>query len=182
MYTISSQIGIFMVSQYMTADAVANYGVSLRYYYLILMLLPAIKTVLPIRLARADMIDDIAKQEMFIKKWMLWSGFAAVPCALTLVFLSAPVMNALNGPGYSSAIVPFRILAISAMLTYIFSANTDLFRAMNKFVLLFCFGFLALVVNFLSNYFLIPLYGTYGAAVSSLISFSIVSGLTTSYV
>jgi len=91
-------------------------------------------------------------------------------------------MNLLNGPRYVASILPFKILAVSAMCSYIFSPNTDIFRAMGKYFLLFCFGFMALVVNIFGNLLLIPVYGIAGAAIATLVAQILINGSSSLYV
>lgn len=179
---IFGQLGVFMISRMMTIGDLANYGVAFRYYSLIMLLFPAIKTVLKVHTAKIDFVDNFEKQKQFLSRWIKLTSLLAIPLALMILFFSGYFMNLVNGAQYSGAILPFKISAISALISYIFSPNTDLFRTMNKHFLMFCFGFFALIINFLINYILIPIYGISGVAFSNLISFFIVNGLATVYI
>ncbi len=177
-----SQLDVFMISRFMAVEDLAEYGVALRYYGVLMLMFPAIKTVLKVRTSQTDMVGNPERQRIFFKKWMK----AVTPPALILlagaVLCSDFFMNLLNGPRYVASIFPFKVLAVSAVLSYVFSPNTDIFRAMNKYFLLFCFGMVGLIVNFFGNLVLIPHYGIAGAAMATLAAYLIVNGSATGYV
>lgn len=177
-----SQLDIFMISRLMSRSDLANYGVAFKYYGLLMLMFPAIKTVLKVRTSKIDMVESIEKQKLFFKKWMKLTTLFFIPVIGLVILFSDYFMNFINGPRYVASILPFKVLAISAICSYIFSPNTDIFRAMKKYFLLFCFGLAALIVNFSGNLLLIPIYGITGAAMATLISYFLVNGLATLYV
>ena len=176
------QLDIFMISRLMTVDALAEYGVAVKYYGFLMLMFPSIKTVLKVRTSKIDMVESIEKQREFFKKWIKVSSFFLLPCIIVLFFLSDRVMTLLNGTEYIKSILPFKILSVSAMCSYVFSPSVDIFRAMRKYFLLFCFGVITLFANFFGNLVLIPIYGIIGAAFATFISYFIVNGLATIYV
>lgn len=177
-----SHLDIFMISRLMTSDDLADYGVAFKYYSLLMLMFPAIKTVLKVRTSKIDMVESVEKQRVFFRKWMKVTTLLFVPTIALVILFSGHVMNFLNGEKYVASVLPFKILALSAMCSYVFSPNTDIFRAMKRYFLLFCFGFATLVINFLGNYLLIPSYGITGAATATLLSYLLVNGSATVYV
>lgn len=176
------QLDIFMISRLMTSDDLANYGVAFKYYGFLMVMFPAIKTVLKVRTSKVDMVESIENQKIFFTKWIKLTTLFFLPIIGLVIIFSSFFMNLLNGLKYSEAIFPFKILAVSAMCSYVFSPNTDIFRAMKKYFLLFCFGFIALIANFYGNLWLIPKHGISGAAIATLISYLLVNGAATAYV
>jgi len=179
---LSSHLAIFMISRFKTSDDLADYGVAFKYYWLLMLMFPAIKTVLKVRTSKIDMVESITKQKNFYRRWMKVSTIIFVPLTGLVLLFSDYIMNLLNGAKYEASILPFKILALSAMFSYVFLLNADIFRAMRKYFLLFCFGFMALVINFLANWWLIPIYGITGAAIATLVSHFLVNGSATLYV
>jgi O-antigen/teichoic acid export membrane protein len=173
---------IFMISRLMTQDDLANYGVAHRYFSILLLMYPSIKTVFKVRTSKMDMIENIEKQKQFLRKWLKTSSVVLIPGAIVLVFASDYLMNLLNGPKYTESILPFKFLILTAMVYYIFSAHMDIFRARKKYLLMFCFGLMAVTVNFILNLWLIPIYGISGAAFATLISDFIFEGTATIYI
>lgn len=181
-FSLFCQLDVFMIARLMSVNDLADYGVAFKYYGLLMVMFPAIKTVLKVRTSKVDMVSSPERQKMFFKKWMKTMPLICLP-TIGLVFLfSDYFMNLLNGPRYVASILPFKILAVSAMCSYIFSPNTDIFRAMGKYFLLFCFGFMALVVNIFGNLLLIPVYGIAGAAIATLVAQILINGSSSLYV
>ena len=184
-FTCSSlfyQLDIFMISRLMTSDDLANYGVAFKYYSALMLMYPSIRTVLKVRTSKIDMVESVEKQRTFLKKWMKMTALLFVPVIGLVILFSDYFMTLFNGPMYIASILPFKILAVCATSNYVFSAATDVFRAMRKFFLLFCLGFIALIMNFLANLWLIPIYGINGAAIATLISSLMVDGLAMLYI
>jgi O-antigen/teichoic acid export membrane protein len=177
-----SHLDVFMISRLMTKDDLADYGVAFKYYSCLMLMYPAIKTVLKVRTSKIDMVQSLERQRAFFRRWMRTTTVFFVPAVVLVISLSGHVMNSLNGVQYAASVSPFKILALSATCSYIFSPNTDIFRAMKRYFLLFCFGFAALVLNLCGNCWLIPRYGISGAAVATLLSGLLVNGLATIYV
>jgi O-antigen/teichoic acid export membrane protein len=180
--SLFSQLDIFMISRLKAPDDLANYGVAQKYYLMFLIMLPALKTVLRVRNAKIDMIASIENQKEFVKKWIKVSSVFAIPIVIITLIFSRPIMNLLNGPQYEASILPFNILTISAMFSYIFASNVSILMSMEKSHLLFCFGFAALIINYIGNLWLIPVWGIVGAAISNLFSHLLINGLSTCYV
>jgi len=180
--SLFSQLDIFMISRLMTSNDLANYGVAFKYYGFLMLMFPAIKTVLKVRTSKVDMVENIEKQKDFFKKWMKAITLFFIPTISLIILFSGYFMNLLNGPRYIASILPFKILAIGALCSYIFSPNTDIFRAMKRYFLLFCFGFIALFINFFGNLWLIPILGISGAAIATLVSYFLVNISATVYI
>ena len=180
--SLFSQLDIFMISRLRPSYDLANYGVAFKYYGFLMLMFPAIKTVLKVRTSKIDMVESIDRQKIFLKKWMKTMTLFSLPMVALVILFSGYIMNLINGQRYTASILPFKILAVSAMCSYIFSPNTDIFRAMKKYFLLFCFGLFSLAVNFFGNSLLIPIYGFIGAALATLFSYLLINGSATAYV
>jgi|GEM_PF-6274193 O-antigen/teichoic acid export membrane protein len=177
-----SYMDIFMISRLTTPEDLANYGVAYKYFSLLLLLYPTLKTVLKVRTSKIDMVESIDKQRQFLKRWLKTSSIFFVPGAVVIVLVADVIMNLLNGPRYAASIMPFKLLVLTAMLYYIFSANIDIFRAKKRYFQLFCFGLGAVIMNFILNLKLIPIYGISGAAFATLLSELIFEGSATIYI
>jgi len=180
--SIFSHLDVLMIGRLKTANDLANYGVAYKYYGMLILALPSIMTVLRVRNSKIDMIESIEKQKEFVKKWLRMSSKLAIPIILIILVASSFVMDFLNGPRYTASILPFKILAVSSVFSYIFAPNISIFISMKKYTILFYFGLTALIINFFGNLWLISLIGISGAALATLFSHLIVNGFSTAYV
>jgi len=131
-FSLFNHLDVFMISRIMASTDLANYGVAFKYYCFLMLMFPAIKTVLKVRTSKIDMIESIEKQKIFFKKWIKIAMLIFIPAIILIVLFSDYFMNLLNGTRYMASILPFKILAIGAMCGYIFSPITDIFRAIEK--------------------------------------------------
>jgi len=164
------QLDIFMISRFMERQDLANYGVAFKYYTLLMLLYPSIRAVLKVRTSKVDMVESLEKQKGFFFGWIKATSIICFPLGIVIIMFSGYVMNVLNGPRYTASILPFKVLAIAAMINYVFASASDIFRSMKKYFLLFCFGLMSVIINFMANLWLIPRYGINGAAVGTLIT------------
>jgi len=185
MYFLTSalfnQLDMFMISRMLTSKDLANYGVAFKYYTLLIAVYPSIRIVLNVRTSGRDMIENPEKQKIFLKKWIKTTIFLFIPLFALILLFSGHLMNLLNGKRYSASILPFKFLVICAMINYILPV-TNVFLATKRYFLLFCFGIVALVINFFMNLWLIPNYGINGAAISLLVSFFILEVMALYYI
>ena len=65
-----NQVDVSMLTAFRMTEQVAEYGVALKYYNIILVLLPSIKTVLRVRMSKAEMTTSVVRQREFALRWM----------------------------------------------------------------------------------------------------------------
>lgn len=182
MFVISAfnQLDVMMLKLYRTSEEVADYGVALKYYSLIISLLPAIQVVLRVNSASKEMKSSNARKTKIIewtKKSLPISVMALVLGVLAAQFLF-PI---LNGKKYDGAIVAFDILMIGAALSYITAPNVSIMVNAKKQKVLFVLSVVSFTANIFGNYFFIPKGGIVAAAITTIVAHFILNGGSTIY-
>ena len=101
------------------------------------------------------------------------SVFAAlivsIPSAVGLSFIGRPLITNLFGIAYAPPLLPLDVLSwcLPCMMIWVTAMNALWGTGREYFVAAFLF--LGLLVNFVADYMLIPVWGAYGAAVGALI-------------
>jgi len=98
---------------------------------------------------------------------------AVLPLSLLLLLFASPIIRFFYSQRFSPSIVPFRILMVA---TYVFTFRNlldEYFRSMGLLKVNILTHGTALALNILLNLFWIPAYGIRGAALASLVSYSL---------
>lgn len=174
LYSVTTQLynqaNITMLSVFGSSQQVAEFGVASRYFNMVLLLLPSIKTVLRVRMSKAEMTSSTVKQREFSIKWLKKTmlpfavGMAACCACAQLLF---PL---LNGEEYNAAIPMFQILCVNAFSAYIFAPASALIMSLNRYGLQFAIAVISLAVNLVGNLLLIPQFGGIGTAIATTVS------------
>ena len=174
LYSITTQLynqmNITMLSVFGTQHDVAEFGVASKYYSMLLILLPSIKTVLRVRMSKAEMTHSTVKQRQFAVKWFKRTGvlFAVgiAVCAIGSTF----AFPLLNGEQYNKAILTFQILSLSAFFAYFLAPSSALIMSLNRYRLQFGIAIISLAINLIGNMLLIPQMGSAGTAIATTLS------------
>lgn len=175
-------LDMFMISHICPLEDLASYGVAFKFYSMVMMLFPAIKTVLLVRTSKVDYVQrgDIRRQ--FLRKWVRKAALVVIPAAVLVIALADNLIALVGASKYAASVTSFRILVVSSVLSYLFCPGTDICRAMGQYFLLFCLGFGGLLANFTGNLLLIPQYGIEGAALATLASHLFINGCAVVFV
>lgn len=165
-----NQVNVTMLSVLGTQYEVAEYGVASKYYNMILLLLPSIKTVLRVRMSSAEMTNSTRKQMEFSAEWVKRT-FAVIAGGIALCIAGAEFLfPILNGAQYSGAVGTFQILCVGALFAYLLAPSSALIMSLNRYKTQLSIGVLALAINVLGNYVLIPPLGASGTAIATVSS------------
>ena len=94
---------------------------------------------------------------------------------VALILLAPECVGLLTPDGYQQAVPVMRIVVVGSFLLTIFvAANQPLFFA-NKTGLIAATSLVGLAANLGANYFLIPLHGELGAAMSTIVGYSVMA-------
>jgi O-antigen/teichoic acid export membrane protein len=169
-FTLGSfqRFDIFMLSHMTAENELANYGVASRYYSMALMVLSSIHAVLLPRFSKVDM-QDINRQRQFTYKWMKIAVWIIIPILIFDIF-GKQLFVMVNGAQYEKAFYVFVIFSIGVWLSLMFSPLVNILIARKSFKFLFVIGLGAFAINFTGNYFLIPVWGGFGAAIVTILS------------
>lgn len=165
-----NQVNITMLAVFGTQYDVAQFGVASKYYNMVLLLLPSIKTVLRVRMSKAVMTHSTNKQRDFAVRWFKKTALLFAAGIAACVVGSRFMFPVLNGDRYSGAIPIFQILCVSAFFAYLLAPASALIMSLNRYRLQFGISLIALAVNVGGNYLLIPLVGGLGSAIATTVS------------
>lgn len=179
---IFNQMDIFVIKEYLNNESIAMYGVSFKYYTLMLSILPAIKTVLKIRTTQKDMVDNLTEQKNFIIKWIKKTSILVIPSIIIIIMVSPYFFNILNGEQYKDAIIPFQIFCIGVAISYIFSPSSNVIMSMKKYKFITILAFTVCMFNFIGNIIVVNSIGIIGVVIITIISHSIINIGSTCYV
>lgn len=170
-----SQLDVFMIEYYRTAEEVAFYGVAYKYYALVISVLPAIQVVLRVNCSNKDMLDCKVRKGKILdwikKSWII--GGILLACGTVGAHVCFPIVN---GEGYNESIYTFDILLVGAVLSYLTAPCVSIMVATKKQKVLFVLAVIALMFNFIGNNIFIPRSGIMAAAVVTVLSFFILNG------
>lgn len=103
--------------------------------------------------------------------------FFGIGLATTIVVLRIPILELLFPPGYIAGASIFAPVAFSILLNGVFMATVAGLYLIDKTVMVGVASLLAMAINIIANYILIPLYGmdgaAYGTAIASLVQLGI---------
>jgi O-antigen/teichoic acid export membrane protein len=172
---VSGQMGVFLLSYLSTEEQVALYGVAFRYYSMILLLLNSIHAVLLPRFSKADMLDT-QRQRRFASKWVKNSVWLFVPLS-AFALLGKPLFVWVNGAQYGGAFGILVVFLLGSWLSLMLSPVVNVLMGRKHFKYLFVASAIASVVGFGGCYILVPFWGAVGAAISTVVSASLINVL-----
>lgn len=171
--TLFQQMDIFMLAHFSPQEELAIYGVAFKYYSLSLLTLSSIHAVLLPRFSKIDM-KDFLKQRHFVVKWLKVVSWLIIPIAAFDLF-GKPLFVLVNGVQYEKSFYIFIIFSVGIWLSLMFSPLVNILMNRKAFKFLFTISVVALIFNFFGNFFFIPLWGGFGAAVVVVASYGIIN-------
>lgn len=167
-----TQIDVFMLRALADDSALAAYGSAFRYYSLLSLALGAVHIVLLPVIQNLQSLAELKTILAYHKRMVLL--FA--PVVLMGAWAAQWVIPMIDLGKYPEAVLTFRILAISAIVSFAFSPYVNLVMRFEDFKFLFVLVILALLVDIGLNFVLVPVLGPVGTAIAALITFGIVNG------
>jgi len=168
-FAIFAQVDVFCLRILSDNYNLASYGAAFRYYSLLILALGSVKTVLFPVIKTAKTKTDV--EDIYSQYWQL------VKYILPLVFLGTLlagwIMPLVDAGKYPSSITVFRILSISAAISFCLSPYSELLHSNEKFSFMFYLMFISLILNIGLNIILIVWFGDIGAAIGTTVAFAI---------
>lgn len=106
---------------------------------------------------------------LYIYWFLIFIGFGG------LALLGGNFLTLITGKSFHAGAVLIPPMAISSLLYALFICNSIVINSINKQKFMVYVAFFSLLINFILNYIFIPIYGNFGAAVISIITFGILS-------
>jgi len=165
-----AQSDIYFISHYFSTEELAEYGVAVRYYSMLLSLLPSISIIIKMKYFTKEVITDTNVQKKYALKWIKYTLPVAMGIYILLFFLTPIVFPILNGDMYDDSILLFRILSFGAIISYILSPNVALLFSQNKIKLLVLTALFTLLFNIFGNLYVISKYRIIGVTFVTVLS------------
>lgn len=172
--TLLGQLDVLLLKAFSTEHEIATYGSAFRYYSLLLLALGSVNTVfLPViqNIQNRSELDRLYK-----KHTKMLTVF--IPVVLLGAWLSKWIIPVIDKGKYPDAVLVFQILAISAILSFIFSPHTNFVMKLEKFKFIYYVLLISVIMNILFNIVMIPRLGSLGAALTTLITFGFSNFIT----
>jgi len=130
------------------------------------------------RLLAENKMDEIKRNYQIITKWLFTLTF---PFIMVLVLFPETVISIFFGEKYILASIALQLLVIAFFIHAFLGPNGATITILGKTKMIMYFNLIAGCINVILNYFLIPLFGINGAALSTMISLSIINSLFAVY-
>ena len=165
------QIDVLALKTWGTNYNVSTYASAFKYYGMMLLLLNTVNSVLLPKISSEDnyiKINKMYKQQDILSVFLLVGIIAAI-------VIAPYVLPIIDGGKYPEAIDVFRILCVSAFISFWGSPYNNILIKEKKFLGL-CVRFIfSIMVAVVGNYFMIPMFDVDGTAIITLVSYGIVN-------
>ncbi len=181
--SLLTQLDMFFVKAMLTAGENAGYYVAAT----TLAKLPyeAITTIALVLLplvSETSFANRIAKTSFYIMHAFRYAILFILPTALIASVTALPLITLFYRQAYAPAASVLSILAIAYLFLAFFTISATIIIAHGKPKHVFAIGASALLLDFILNYYLVPILGMEGAAIATLASMAIAALITTAYV
>ena len=171
MLGIFTQADIFMLKIAGDDDMLATYGSAFRYYSILSLALGSVHAVMLPMVQRSSSHREL--QSLFDKHRQLAAGFVVIVALCG--WLAEWVIPWVDAGKYPDAVTAFRVLCVSAVISFAFSPHVNLVVRFERFRFLLLLILTALAVNVGLALLLIPSHGAIGAALAMLVSAAVVT-------
>ena len=161
-----------MIKEMMNAEAVGQYAAAVRlseaWYFIPMVIASSLFPAIVSAKKQSKELYYARLQKLY--NFMVWM---AIAIAIPMTFLSNWVIHLLYGEQYAQAGSVLMIHIWAGVFVFLSVANDKWFYIENKAKLLTFKVLIGAISNIILNIFLIPLYGIAGAAIATIISYSI---------
>ncbi len=164
------QISVYMLAYFMKDSDVALYSISISIATILWFVPNTVGVVLLPTLTSMDSVDKIHKITVAIGRNTI---FITIIGLIFLMLLGKTLIHLFYGVQYISSYLPMLIILPGVLFMSLYKILTRNFTSRNKQQISIAAGVSALVINLILNWWLIPVYGINGAALSTSISFII---------
>lgn len=165
------QIDVLALKTWSTDYYVSTYSSAFKYYSMMLLLLNTVNSVLLPKISSEEDYREIKK--MYKQQDAL--SFALLAAIIIAIIIAPYILPIIDGGKYPESIGVFRVLCVSAMLSFWGSPYNNLLIKEKKYFSICIRFIIGIAVAITGNYILIPMIGVNGTAIITLISCGIVN-------
>lgn len=169
---VFSQLDVFMLKAIASSHQLAAYGAAFRYYTLLSLALASIHAVL---LPTIQQLKSSHQLDQLLSKHFKVLFFFALATLLG-AWAAGWIIPAIDMGKYPESVTVFRILSVSAILSFALSPHVNLLMRFEDFKFLTILISVALVINLGLNFPLVRTRGAIGAAIATLIAYLVLNG------
>jgi O-antigen/teichoic acid export membrane protein len=118
---------------------------------------------------------------MLIREVYKYSAIIILPASFALFWFARPILESFFGNEYIQATFVLQVLALTAIVFTLGQLNNALMLGIDQQKKIAQIMLFAAFFNVIGNLILVPIFGILGAAISTLISFSLIAGISTLY-
>lgn len=130
------------------------------------------------RVFAENKMDELKRNYQILTKWLFILAF---PFVIVFLLFPGTVISIIFGEKYISAAIALQILTIPYFVHLFLGPNGATLICLGKTRMIMYFTLIGGGINVALNYFLIPLFGIEGAALSTMISYIIINGFNGGY-
>lgn len=169
LFTIYNRIDTVILANFQGSEPVAIYGISYKVYeVLVLGAAYFSNSILPL-ISNLAKTDKNKMGEVYLKSFILLFWFGLV-VSLGNLLLAPFMINVIAGKDYLAAVLPLRILSLALVVSYFNHLNGYTLIALGKQWYSFFIAILALGINVVLNFWLIPHYSYNAAAFNTFLT------------
>jgi len=169
---VFSQLDVFMLKAIASNLQLATYGAAFRYYTLVSLALASIHVVL---LPAIQQLKSPEQLDRLLAKHVKILVFFAL-ATLAGAWAAQWIIPAIDMGKYPDSVAVFRILAVSAILSFALSPHVNLLMRFEDFRFLTILISVALLINVALNFPLVRNKGAIGASIATLIAYLFLNG------
>jgi O-antigen/teichoic acid export membrane protein len=168
---IFANVNILLLRHLVDDHDLAAFGSAYRYYLLLFLASAALKSVFPPQVQNASTAAALAG--IFQRHRLMVAAY--VPVVAVAAILAQWAIPLVDQGRYPEAVTVFRILCVSTVLSFAFSAYMTLLMKYRRFLLLICLITAGVAFNLVVSYTLIVSQGIVGAAIATVLAYGAVN-------
>ncbi|MCT1901860.1 flippase [Oceanobacillus sojae] len=169
MYLLLGQLDVLMLGMLDSTDSSGVYSVSLKIASVVSFGILAVNTIAAPMISEAFAQKDIYKLKR-ISNFSSLLGSVVALISITILFLFSNIILGFFGEDFKDGAVPVILLAVSNLINALAGQTGTIMNMTGQQGSLGIVLFVTVILNFILNLFLIPLYGMLGAGIATVLS------------
>lgn len=165
------QISIFMLKIFSDNLSIGTFGSAFRYYVFLMLPVEAINVVILAMIQKISTPEEWKEILSRVGRWVI----IYVPLVILAIIISPWMIPLIDLGRYPDAVAVFNLMAISAVIAFLFSPYLNLLMRFEDFRFLFILITAMLATSITLNWMLIPFMGVVGSAAAFLATNSVLN-------
>ena len=162
-------IDVFFIKKFYGNEMVAYYSIAMKFVAILLMIMNSVTITVSSKIAEFFEEKNFNKLNQIMKKSARLIFFLSLPISILFIYFINEILS-IFGSAYLVAKLPLTILLISQTISSVFGAVQVYMNMTGRQLIFQIIIIFAVFISLVLNYYLIPIYGMSGAAISYGIS------------